>query len=88
MKRQSPADSQLHVIARSPFHVYYEGEAEVLSAENTVGQFDVLPGHADFFSVLNPGEVTIIANGQPVTFPIENGILTVRDDQVLLFADI
>lgn len=78
---------QLHVIARSPFHVYYEGPADVLSAENQVGQFDVLPGHADFFSVLNPGDVTISTKGQPVTFTITNGILTVRDDQVFLFAD-
>lgn len=79
--------AELHVIARSPFHVYYEGSAEVLSAENPVGQFDILPGHADFFSVLNPGKVVISTKGKPVSFTIATGILTVRDNQVFLFAD-
>jgi len=42
-------DPQLKVIARAPFHVYYEGLAYSLSATNKVGNFDILPGHADFF---------------------------------------
>jgi F0F1-type ATP synthase epsilon subunit len=80
----------LKIIARAPFHVYYEGDAISLSAFNTVGPFDVLPGHADFFSMLVPCEVSI-DNGSdkdPITFEIRNGILTVRDDEVMLFANI
>ena len=80
----------IKVIARAPFHVYYEGEAASLSAFNKVGPFDVLPGHADFFSMLVPCEISI-DNGKdkdPVTFEIRNGILTVRDDLVMLFANI
>lgn len=84
----NPSDQILHVVARSPFNVFYEGPAQVLSAENKVGQFDILPGHADFFSVLSPGEVIIdTGKAEPVRFEISNGILTVRDDEVLLFAD-
>ncbi len=87
---KQPISTSLTVIARSPFHVYYEGEATSLSAFNKVGPFDVLPGHADFFSMLVPCEVAI-DNGkdkEPITFEIRNGILTVRDDQVMLFANI
>lgn len=77
----------LNVIARAPFQVYYEGPAEVVSAVNRVGPFDVLPGHADFFSMLLPGEVTIETNADPVTIKINNGIITVRDDEVMLFVN-
>ena len=80
----------IKVIARAPFHVYYEGEAVSLSAFNKVGPFDVLPGHADFFTMLTPCEISI-DNGKdkdPITFEILNGILTVRDDLVMLFANI
>ena len=77
----------LNVIARAPLQVYYEGPAEVVSAVNRVGPFDVLPGHADFFSMLLPGEVTIETNADPVTFKISNGIITVRDDEVMLFVN-
>lgn len=79
----------LTVNARSPFEVYYEGQARVVSAANAVGQFDILPEHADFFSILEPGEVIITGtDNKPVTFNANNGIVTVRDNQVNIFANI
>ncbi len=77
----------LNVIARAPFQVYYEGPAEVISAVNKVGPFDILPGHADFFSVLKPCEITIETAKDPVVFPIQSGIVTVRDNEVMLFVN-
>ena len=77
----------LKVIARAPFEVYYEGQAEVVSAINKIGPFDVLPRHADFFSVLKPCTVTIETPEEPVSFTIHNGIITVRNDEVLLFCN-
>jgi F-type H+-transporting ATPase subunit epsilon len=81
--------SPLSVIARAPFHVYYEGDADVVTATNKVGEFDILPGHADFFSMLTPGEV-IVRKGddEPVVFNIRNGIMTVRDNKVMVFVNI
>lgn len=80
-------NSKLSVIARAPFKVYYEGDAESVTAINKVGKFDVLPGHADFFSVLKPGEVAIETTDNAITFTITNGIITVRDDEVMLFVN-
>ena len=78
----------LNVIARAPFTVYYEGEATAVSAMNQVGPFDVLPGHADFFSVLEPGQVVVeIPNGDPVSFDINAGIITARNNEVHLFVN-
>ena len=84
----STAKSTLSVIARAPFHVYYEGPALVVSAVNEVGPFDILPGHADFFSILDPCEVTIETEAEPITFGITNGIAAVRNDEVMLFVNI
>jgi F0F1-type ATP synthase epsilon subunit len=68
--------------------VYYEGEASAVSAVNRVGPFDVLPGHADFFSVLEPGQVIIDINGKdPVTFDITTGIITARNNEIHLFVN-
>lgn len=80
-------DTPLHVIARAPFTVYYEGTAEVVTATNSVGTFDILSGHADFFSMLDPCDVIIETGKEPVTFPITSGIITVRDNEVVLFVD-
>jgi F-type H+-transporting ATPase subunit epsilon len=84
----SDAPQPLSVIARAPFHVYFEGEAEVVTATNRIGEFDVLPGHADFFSMLTPGEVIVGTSGEPVAFTIRNGIMTVRDNKVMIFVNI
>jgi F0F1-type ATP synthase epsilon subunit len=86
--KKSAAPVQLDVIARSPFQVYYEGPAKVISASNRVGKFDILPGHADFFSVMTPGEVIIETENQPVSFNISNGIISVRADKAMLFVNI
>lgn len=78
---------QLQVIARAPFHIHYEGPADIVSAANNVGPFDILPGHADFFSILSPGEVSIENASELIEFDIANGIISVRDDEVLLFVN-
>ena len=78
----------LHVIARSPFELYFEGDALALSATNRVGNFDILPGHADFFSMLEPGQIEIrTGEKDPIVVEATNGILTVRDNEVLLFVN-
>jgi len=82
-----PSEGKLSVIARAPFNVYYEGEALAVSATNRVGEFDILPGHADFFSVLNPGEIIIDTEKEPIKFSVNDGIITVRDNQVMLFVN-
>lgn len=79
--------ADLMVIARAPFELYYEGPAKVVSAANKVGQFDVLPGHADFFSMLLPGDVIIDTDKEPVNFSITNGIIAVRDNVVMIFVN-
>lgn len=76
---------KLNVIARSPFELYYEGEASAISASNRIGAFDVLPGHADFFSMLVPGEVVIQTDADPVSIDAQSGIITVRDNQAYIF---
>lgn len=87
MKHKAEA-TLLNVVARAPFHIYYEGPAKVISASNRIGKFDVLPGHVDFFSVMSPGEVIIETETEPISFNISNGIITVRDDDVMLFVDL
>lgn len=82
------ATTRLNVIARAPFHKYYEGPAHMVSATNPVGNFDILPGHADFFSVMSPGRVVIETDKDAVSFEITNGIVTVRGDEVVLFVNI
>jgi F0F1-type ATP synthase epsilon subunit len=86
MKKQD-SSAELHVMARAPFHKYYEGTAKSVSAANGVGKFDILPGHADFFSVMTPGEVVIETGVDTVNFAINNGVISVKDSEVKIFVN-
>ena len=87
MSKNGFAIDKLKVVARAPFHIYYEGEAQSITATNKVGQFDILPEHADFFSVLLPCEVVIETGSNQITFSINNGIIAVRDNEAMLFVN-
>ena len=80
-------NQKLTVSAREPFHIYYDGPANLVSAQNQVGKFDILPGHADFFSVMTPGDVTIETDNGPINFQISSGVITVRSDEAQLFVN-
>lgn len=90
MEKKVPEPGQLYVIARAPFNLYFDGPASVVSACNRIGDFDILPDHADFFSILTPGEIAVIPVGatEPIVVQISNGIVTVRDNHVMLFVNI
>lgn len=78
----------LNVIARAPFQLYFEGQANSITAANKVGKFDILPGHADFFSLINPGQVIIGTDSEEINIPISNGIICVNGDEVMLFLNL
>lgn len=78
-------DAKLHVKVLSPTQAFYDGPAMSVSAANKVGPFDILAGHANFFSLLTPGSVTINTGAQNLVFTITRGILKVHKDVVTLF---
>lgn len=79
---------QLEVKLYSPFHVYFDGGAESVSAINETGPFDILPGHANFFTLLAQGEVRIVSAGQKYTYTVNRGIVQVTDNEVKIFLDV
>lgn len=87
MAKSTEDTVSMHVIARAPFELYFDDEAVSVSAKNRLGKFDILPGHADFFSLLDKGDVRIETAKKRLTIPIHNGIITVRGGEVALFVN-
>jgi F0F1-type ATP synthase epsilon subunit len=84
----NPKQKRFKVKIFSPYQTYYQGEAVSLSASNRTGPFDVLPGHINFFSLLNGGQVVVNTGFQRLEFEIARGILRVNGNDVELFADV
>ncbi|HWT56111.1 MAG TPA: F0F1 ATP synthase subunit epsilon [Candidatus Microsaccharimonas sp.] len=73
----------------SPYKVYFEGLAASVSAESKTGEFDILPKHHNFITLLEPCDLTIRVEGQDdQIIPINGGIMHVKADQVTVFLDI
>jgi F0F1-type ATP synthase epsilon subunit len=72
----------------SPYQTYYSGEAVSLSATNQTGPFDVLAGHANFFSLIDGGSIVVNTGFQRLEFPVSRGIIRVNSEGATLFANI
>lgn len=81
-------EPKLLVKVLSPTQTYYNGIAVSVSAINRIGPFDILAGHANFFSLLSACNVMINTGFQELTFPITKGIMKVKSNNVTLFVDI
>jgi len=92
VKDKSPSESSEHslrVKIYAPFHTYYDGEAESISAVNDTGPFDVLLGHKNFLSLLSPCEIVVRRSGaDDEKFKIAKGIMHVSGNKVTVFLDV
>lgn len=72
----------------SPFHVYYDSDANSVSAENLTGPFDVLYGHKNFMSILTACEVVVRSQRGEERIKIDRGVMHVRNNRVTVFLDV
>jgi F0F1-type ATP synthase epsilon subunit len=81
--------TEMHVKIYAPFKVYFDGQATSVSASNRVGPFDILANHHSFISLLEPGPVTVRAEGKPdFSMNITRGVIHVKADEVRVFLDV
>ena len=72
----------------SPFHVYYDGNASSVSAENLTGPFDILHDHKNFMSLLTPCEVVVRHTRGEERIKIDRGVMHVSENKVFIFLDV
>lgn len=52
------------------------------------GSIGILPGHIPILAQLPAGQVKIVTGGQDRTFRIDGGFLTVKEDKVIILAEL
>ncbi len=81
--------SVMRVKIYAPFKVYYDEDAESISAENDTGPFDILPRHKNFMTLLSPCDIVVRRTGaDDFTIKITRAIMHVKADQVTVFLDV
>lgn len=88
-KKNVKEGDKFHFKIYSPFKVYFEGDITSVSAINDTGPFDILAGHHNFLTLLNPCDLTIrVPDQEDVIIKITRGIMQVKADDVVVFLDV
>ncbi len=67
----------------------WEGVAYSVSSANSAGQFDVLPGHANFVTMIKNEPIVIRARmKEDQTFRYKTAVLSVKNNKVEIYSDI
>lgn len=72
----------------APSKVYFEGQADSISAVNQTGPFDILPKHHHFITLLTACDIVVRTRTNEEKIRIQNGLMHVKSDSVVVFLDI
>ena len=82
------ADTNLfHVQVVSPDRVFYEDDIEMLEVRTTEGEIGVLAGHIPLTSIIAPGVVRFMVNGETKEAALHDGFLEILPDKVVILAE-
>lgn len=79
--------ADLHVNIVTPEAEVYSGPASEVSVPGWEGEFDVLPGHDMFLSLLRGGIVTVSTPQGKVRYIVGRGFAEANQEQVTLLTD-
>lgn len=73
----------LSITVRDRTGVLFQGEGKAVSGKNEKGPFDVLPGHANFLSLIDE-EVVLHLPSENRSFPVTRGMISAINDEVIV----
>jgi F-type H+-transporting ATPase subunit epsilon len=65
----------------------YSEDVNVLVAPGIDGELGILPNHAPLLTVLQPGEIRVVQDGQETYMAVSGGFLEVLGNKVTILAD-
>jgi F-type H+-transporting ATPase subunit epsilon len=83
-----PDSANLAVKILTPEQIVWQGSAQAVSSHNSVGPFDILPEHANMITFIESQPIEVVTAEGSKTFTFEKAVLSVRNNNVSVFADI
>lgn len=72
----------------TPERIVYKDEVDQITLPTEMGEITILPNHIPLVSVLRPGEMRIIKNGQETVLAVAGGFIEVEPkNRVIVLAD-
>ncbi len=82
------ATVSLQVLVRDREKILFEGKVSSVSSVNDRGNFDILPKHAHFISLLKEKLILRTLSGEEKEIVVENRVLEVVDDKVRIYVGV
>lgn len=82
------SDLYLDVDIKSRKKEYYRGQATTLTSINDTGEFDVLPYHANFITLIRNYIILNERRSDEQRIEIDTGVLSVQDNEVKVYLDL
>jgi F-type H+-transporting ATPase subunit epsilon len=71
----------------TPERVLVKEEVDMVEANGVVGEFGVLPGHTEFLTILEIGEIRYMKDGKTTSLAVGSGFGEIVDDKVTFLLD-
>jgi F-type H+-transporting ATPase subunit epsilon len=71
----------------TPVQTVFEQSVEGVSLPTRLGEITVLPEHTELVSILEPGELTVRAEGKTYPLAVSGGLVEVYDNTLYVLAD-
>ncbi|MBL7078039.1 hypothetical protein ISS42_00040 [Candidatus Shapirobacteria bacterium] len=78
----------IEVFIRNRQKVLFAGEASAVTAYSEKGVFDILPGHANFISIIMDKIIIHGKKREKQQLLIKSGVLKVQENKVFIFLDL
>lgn len=76
----------IQVSIMSPDEVLWQGQVAALSSSNAEGVFDILPGHANFMTLIKNTKVTLhLKENQEQVFSLDQAVLFFNEDAAKVY---
>lgn len=76
----------LHIL--SPLEDIFNGEVVSLSSRNSAGNFDILPEHANFITLIDKDPIIVrMPGGEKKVFEFPQAVLRCHDGKIEVFTD-
>lgn len=63
----------------------FEGRVAAISCQNNLGNFDVLPGHINFITLIFKKITVHLLNKEKISYDFSRGVLEVSENKVNVF---
>ena len=67
--------------------VVYSEQIDILVAPGIDGELGILPSHTPLLTVLNPGELRVVKDGEETFMAVSGGFLEILGDKATILAD-